>query len=46
MITKIERRKARLRLILIAAIALGSSSATLGGALSALMIQQPITAAA
>ena len=33
-------KKSRLRLVLIAAAALGSSSATLSGALSALALQQ------
>ena len=43
---RLERTKARLRLVLIASVALGCSSATLGGVLTALMIQQPIVAAA
>jgi hypothetical protein len=38
--TTIERKKARLRMILIAALALGTSSATLGGTLTALMVDQ------
>jgi len=46
MMTRIERRKARLRLVLIVAVALGSSSATIGGALTALMIQHAPTSAA
>ena len=40
MLTTIERKKARLRLVLIAAIALGISAATLEGALAALTAQQ------
>ena len=44
--TVIERKKDRLRLVLIAAIALGSSSATLGGTLSALTAQPTLSAKA
>jgi hypothetical protein len=44
--TTIERKKGRLRLILIGALALGSSSATLGGALTVLMAQQPAATSA
>ena len=39
MLTTIERKKARLRLVLIAAVALGISAATLDGALAALTAQ-------
>ena len=43
---KLQRMKARLRLVLVAAIALGCSSATLGGVLTALMFQDPTVATA
>lgn len=36
-----ETKKGRLRLLLIAAAALGSSSATLSGAITALSLQHP-----
>ena len=39
--TTINRKKGRLRLVLLAAAALGCSSATLSGALVALAVQQP-----
>ena len=41
----IKTKKDRLRLLLIAALALGSSSATLSGALGALALQHPPAAA-
>jgi hypothetical protein len=44
--TTIERKKELLRLVLFAAIALGSSSAALVGALTALMVQLPIATVA
>jgi hypothetical protein len=41
----INRKKGRLRLVLLAAAALGCSSATLSGGLVALAVQQPGTLA-
>jgi hypothetical protein len=41
----IERKKVRLRLVLIVALAVGGSSATLGGALTALTVQHPAASA-
>ena len=41
-----NRRKNRLRMLLIAAAALGASSATMSGALGALAIQQTVGAQA
>ena len=46
MTTTTNRKKNRLRLALIAAAALGTSSATMSGVLGALAIQQPIGAQA
>ncbi len=43
--TTTTRRMDRLRLLLIAAAALGTSSATLSGALTALTLQQPLPTA-
>lgn len=43
--TTTVHKKGRLRLVLIAAAALGCSSATLSGALAALALQQPAAAA-
>ena len=39
--TTLNRKKGRIRLVLLAAAALGCSSATLGGALGTLAVQQP-----
>ena len=44
--TTMSRKKGRLRLVLLAAAALGCSSATLSGVLGSLAIQQPISAQA
>ncbi len=43
---KIEKAKRRLRVVLIVAIALGCSSATFGGVLTALTVQHPLLAEA
>jgi hypothetical protein len=40
--TTISRKKSRLRLALLAAVALGSSSATMSGVLTTLVAQQPV----
>ena len=42
MMKRINRKKARLRLALFAAVALGSSSATMSGVLGTFALQQPI----
>ena len=42
MIKRINRKKAHLRLALVAAIALGSSSATISGVLGTFALQQPV----
>ena len=42
MLIEKQKRKARLRVVLAVAAALGSSSACFSGGLGALMIQQPI----
>jgi len=39
--TTMNRKKGRLRLVLLVAAAIGTSSATLSGALASLAIQQP-----
>ena len=39
--TTMNRKKSRLRLVLLIAAAMGTSSATLSGALATLAIQQP-----
>jgi hypothetical protein len=39
--TTMNRKKGRLRLVLLVAAAMGTSSATLSGALASLAVQQP-----
>ena len=39
--TTMNRKKSRLRLVLLVAAAIGTSSATLSGALATLAVQQP-----